>query len=68
MFTRRNIRYLLLYCRIGSLEMTERQAGKRKELYCRIGSLERHHKGADVKLCLYCRIGSLEKLISLVDI
>ena len=49
------------HCRIGSLEINERDLFFYGEDHCRIGSLEIHDRNCFLTLTDHCRIGSLEK-------
>ena len=53
---------VLVYCRVGSLEITPDSTFYKRYVYCRVGSLETCDFAFTFHLDVYCRVGSLEML------
>ena len=53
--------WILVHCRVGSLEMLQWQSPLQYHVHCRVGSLENGRAGITTCVTVHCRVGSLEK-------
>ena len=60
--------WILVHCRIGSLEISRQIVAPQDQVHCRIGSLEMWARWLVRPKLVHCRIGSLEKIMFMKSI
>ena len=50
--------FVLVHCRVGSLEITTSTVGHHLVVHCRVGSLEKRRRKNHRAICVYYRVGS----------
>ena len=57
--------WILVHCRVGSLEIKPCPVARLAKVHCRVGSLEKHKQNNQHISKVHCRVGSLENYYSL---
>ena len=55
--------WILVHCRVGSLEIKPCPVARLAKVHCRVGSLEIQEYHELLVVTVHCRVGSLESII-----